>query len=394
MSNGIPSLPPRPNFNIGKPAPPATPSPARPNVTKPVFSPASPQPTTQPTTPVFSAPQQHQPQVPTQAHPTQPYQPTPQHRQYPQPQHPYATAIAPQQPQVVVKKGKAGLVMSLILGVFLVVSLIGAANLYLTNQAMAGQIDEIKQEKDSIIQKTDQEKQEIQEKLDTKETFGAMTQQLLEELRYFNGKALNGRFDVGRYQARVVEAYENREDPYYVEYLIEETQSDIESVKSLKDSMEAEKASNATGTNTEGISDELSQGYATIFFYNYGNAKCDDAPGSWVAACVWSNDHRIININTDKRAEGGNSSFIDWYYKGLVYHEYAHVIQFANKSVTDAYLPYFDNDVEKQADCFADAYFSGDFSQYAYNKGCNGEQNAKVKEWYEATKFTTPTLTQ
>lgn len=277
-----------------------------------------------------------------------------------------------------------------LVSIFFLLALATAGWLYVQNSMLNTQLVNLQQEKEI-------KEEELQRKLDAKETFSATTTQLLEELNYFTGMPVKEKFAVAYYQQMVTDAYLYRDDIAAVNGLTSQMKIEIEKIQTLKTQMDQNKTSNVTNSPLETTADALSNGYAEIVFYTMATPECQDTninESSVVAACVWNTKPQTIYVNTDVMNRTVNQENNGWYYQGVVYHEYAHVLQYTNPETTATYLPSFDNDSEKQADCFADAYYASNFSEYSYNKGCTVEQVNKVQEWYETLKFQPITLTQ
>ncbi len=398
-NNGFSGLPERPRLGVNNPG--NVPGFSRPN---PNNVSGNPQPLPQQQIPAigFQRPPQQQPfqnpgipqQVPNQGWSSQPQnQPLPnQFNSVPQQPQQLRPNIY-QQEQKPAKSKKTATVLAVVFGLLFAVTLVGGFSVVGLNQA---EVIEKQREVENLEQQNkdlEQQNSEMKTNLDNKETFGQLSLSYVEKLQSFNGLPVKDRLgkNVARYNNLVQEAYQYREDPYMMEVVIGDAQSELDSLEELRVKYENERNTNATGSAYESGTDSISGGITTVVWYTNGEDKCGESEGSDAAACVWSNSPDLVYVNTDQFNRLGNEAgtrFRDYYYNGVVWHEFAHVMQFYNSETTAGYLGYFDNDREKMADCYADAFYSRDFSSYAYNLGCNNDQIAKVQEWAGAVKFT------
>lgn len=291
-----------------------------------------------------------------------------------------------------VKSNKTATVLAVVFGVLFGVTLVGGFSVVGLNQTEVLEKQREVERLEKQNKNLEQDNFELKTNLDHKETFGQLSLSYVKKLESFNGLPVKDQINkhVTRYNNLVQEAYQYREDSYMMENIIGDAQNELNGLEKLRVKYENERNSNATGTVYENGTDVLSGGVATVVWYSNGANKCGESEGSDAAACVWSSNPNVVYVNTDQFNRLGSEAgtgFRDYYYNGVVWHEFAHVIQFTNNETTSNYLGYFDNDKEKMADCYANAFYSLDFSSYAYNLGCNNDQLTKVQEWADSVKF-------
>jgi hypothetical protein len=251
------------------------------------------------------------------------------------------------------------------------------------------QIEQLERQKELL----DEENKTLQDKVDSKETFGAVTQALFDELHYFDGTPTKELFRVDKYNTIIQGAYTDREFPELVDAYTAQMQEELDKVKAEKANWEARKA-NVSGTSYEETLDKLSKGYADVTFYRAStNNICKmDASG-----CVFSDEPHMVKMNYDERDDAAywrGGAWGDWWFNGVIYHEFAHVLQFTNWTTTQDHLPVFNGDVELMADCYAITQYSPDFAEYGYRKGCTAAQKSQIGAWLQAITYQTPTIVQ
>lgn len=236
------------------------------------------------------------------------------------------------------------------------------------------------------------EKETLQEKVDAKEEFSAAMGSLMSELAYFNGAQYAGKIPVTYIDGLVQEAYNSRESPTYVDLVTADVQALTEELKVVRETWESQKG-NSTGNSWEAVLDTLSKGYTVTVMYDYNNNVCSLAS----SGCVFSANPHVVNLNVDELNQAVNYWGADrgnWWFTGVTYHEYAHVMQFTNWNITEKYIATFGGDHELMADCYTDVYYDGGFSSQSYNRGCSDEQKGAVQAWFNEITFVTPTFTQ
>ena len=118
-----------------------------------------------------------------------------------------------------------------------------------------------------------------------------------------------------------------------------------------------------------------------------------------VWGCVVSDDP--FTIHYDAAETNGEPYMSDWLRAGLVYHEYAHVLQMTNPRATTTAEKAFGGDWETMADCYALTYLSGwtldhtiwvsDYEYWQVSMGygytCDETQRQVIRDWVAALGY-------
>lgn len=244
------------------------------------------------------------------------------------------------------------------------------------------------QQANAMIHRQDRELQEQRDLIDRKDTFGAAMEELLDEARTREGVPLATIVPWDRFQLLASQAWARRWNAEALDRSI----ADVERVRSelvvQRETAEQEAASNASGSAYETALDRLGAGYVT-WRLDDADTLCEDD----VLACVMSDDPLVVHVDAP---DDSLPYMTDWIRTGLAYHEFAHVLQFANPDPTETAVAAFDGDVETMADCFALTYLDGwtlDHrvwtSRYeywdvsiGYGYTCDESQRQVVRDWF------------
>lgn len=205
-------------------------------------------------------------------------------------------------------------------------------------------ISDLKKEKSSLTDTNDglvKENGELKEKVDVKDTFNSVAHTLFEELHYFDGKPYKELFPTGRYNEIIQSAYEFRNDPAMVKLYTEDMQEQLDEVLAMKATWE-ERKGNSSGTSYETTLDTLSGGYSDmVLFRAESDNKCAPANSS---GCVWGRAPNVVNLNLDQKdlaMQWYGGEFAEWWFNGIAYHEFAHVLQYSNQAVLKNHVGVF-----------------------------------------------------
>lgn len=285
---------------------------------------------------------------------------------------------------------------------FLVLTLVAAGVLVWFGMKIAeleNEVDNLEQNRTELEQHID----ELDEIIDNKETFGALTRDLFEELKLIEGMQIVEKIPVDTYEHLIQYAYEDRRDTLFMQYHIEDMEWELQSIQEMTASFAAEQASNATGFVGETYLDRVSKGYASSSLYRSSAdpSMCNGPAG----ACVYGNNHTVVHFNMDsyddmKRWYGQNRA--NGWVQTVAYHEFAHVMQYANRDITKKYEQYFEgaryngkalDPWEWMADCYAANYVSRAWED-GYGNACSASQLQQAKRWENEVTFTVPVITQ
>ena len=165
------------------------------------------------------------------------------------------------------------------------------------------------------------------------------------------------------------------------------------------DEAAAQAAKNASGSEYEKVIDKLGAGFVTTALDNADKLCHDDVLG-----CVTGDDPFTIHID---KADVHLPYMTNFIRQGIAYHEFAHVLQYANPDESDVAADAFKGDYETMADCFAltylkgwklhhtvyvsDGYYEVDIG-YGYT--CNAKQRQVIKDWYTGLGYKSAPVTQ
>lgn len=234
---------------------------------------------------------------------------------------------------------------------------------------------------------------EQEEIIDRKEIFGAAAEELLRVAAAFEGNRLGALVPFDQYETDIRAAWHHRWKPDALDRDTETLKAATAELEALLEKAAAEAAGNTTGSTYEEVIDRLGGGFVTSVFADARTSCSGEA-----LACVSSDDPFTVHFD---RAENGKPWMTDWIRTGIAYHEYAHVLQFANPEPTDTALAAFDGDHETMADCFALTYLDGwtldhrvwiGSTRYwdvsiGYGQSCTSAQEQALRSWYDALPF-------
>ena len=247
------------------------------------------------------------------------------------------------------------------------------------------------------------QKQQIKEQknlIDQKETFGASMQSLLNTADKFDGVLVTSVVPFDNYQSVAERAWYHRWNPAALDRDIATVGDDTKALEVLLATANTEATTNTTGSTYEAVIDRLGAGFATSVIDDADTLCAED-----VLACVVSDDPTTVHFDA---ADSSLPYMNDALKTGLAYHEFAHVLQFANPDATHTALKSFDGDEETMADCFALTYLDGwtldhrvfvnryeywDVS-IGYGYTCNDAQKQVVRDWYTSLGFHVQPISQ
>lgn len=253
----------------------------------------------------------------------------------------------------------------------------------------------------TVIDDQEQEIQEQQDLIEKKETFGLAAEDLMSTAAQFDGLPYATLVDTSHLTELIRAGWAHR---WNGELLV----SDAENLRTAKDELAAvitaaqgEASANATGTFYESITDQLGTGYVKTSL-DTADATC--AQDVW--GCVGGEDP--FTIHYDQSQTVSEPYMNDWLRTGLAYHEYAHVLQFANPEPTETAVASFGGDWETMADCYALTFLPGwtldhtifvsDFEYWEVSVGygytCDANQAQVVRDWAASLGYTYAPISQ
>ena len=238
-----------------------------------------------------------------------------------------------------------------------------------------------------------QQLKEQKELIDQKVAFGAAMQGLLDAAGKFDGVLVASVVPFDSYQSVAERSWYHRWNPAALDRDIATVLGDTDDLVALLATAGTEAATNSTGSTYEAVIDRLGAGFATSVIDD-ADTLCEQD----VLACVVSDDPTTVHFDA---ADSSLPYMNDWLKTGLAYHEFAHVLQFANPVATEVAVKAFDGDDETMADCFALTYLDGwaldhrvfvNRYQYwdvsiGYGYTCNETQKQAVRDWYGGLGF-------
>lgn len=238
------------------------------------------------------------------------------------------------------------------------------------------------------IKEQDRELDEQRELLDKKETFGAAMEGLMGTASKFEGVLIPTTISFDELETLAVRGWVHRWDASHMDEVIDAVADTAAELETTLADAAASAGSNGTGSTYEAVIDQLGGGHA-LSVIDDADTLCQ----SDVLACVTSQDPRVVHFDA---ADDSLPYMTDAIRTGIAYHEFAHVLQFANPEPTAAALESFSGDVETMADCYALTYLDGWkldhrvwVSSYSwwdvsigYGYTCNDQQKQVIMDWY------------
>lgn len=367
-------------------APAAPPSVAPPAAAPPVLAPPVSPPVSSAPAPYAPPPSSYGPVPPSGTAPA-PMPPTaaPPHPAPPQPGMPYAAPYAaPAAPR---RKRPVALIIILSLLFVVLLGVIISLAVYLTS---------VLARLDQAVDRID----ELEEIVDSKETFTAAMQELVDTAGAFDGMPYASIIDNDELQQLATQGWESRWQPARVATDVQAVEAKTAELRALLDAAAAEASTNASGTPAEAAIDALGSGFVTTA-YDDADSLCE----SDVLGCVTGADPYVVHLDA---ADQSLEWMTDYIWTGVAYHEFAHVLQYTNPDETDIAAASFGGDWETMADCFALTYLDGwtldhrvyvtSYSWYdvsvGYGYTCDGSQRQVVADWYTSLGYTAVPISQ
>jgi hypothetical protein len=304
--------------------------------------------------------------------------------------------VEPSPPASVPARRSTGAVVTIwLLAVALVLVL--AAGAWLAGQFVKAQ-QQISDQEDRISEQDDEIEQQ-KELIDEKETFGAAMNGLLGTAAQFDGVLTASIVPWDRYQTLVDQAWAHRWNADELSRDTEQVGVAASQLEEVWAKAQQEASTNVTGSNYESVIDRLGAGLVRSVLDEKSCGIDDDS----ILGCVFSNQPYVVHFDASGDVE---PYMTDELRTGIAYHEFAHVLQFANPEALDAELPAFDGDYEVMADCFALTFLDGWkldhriwISSYeywdvsiGYGKVCSESQQQAVRDWYAGLPATSRQL--
>ncbi len=270
----------------------------------------------------------------------------------------------------------------------------------LRTQAELQESERLNEERQRVIDEQKDTIEEQGEMLDEKEEFGAAMEELMSNARALDGIPMASLVPIHDYETLARDAWTERRSPAAVRSLTRTAREDAETLRVLIETGAAERASNATGTLGETLSDQLGAGLVRLV-YDGSIVTC----GKEAAGCVSTDDPTLIHLNpTEYHAEYYNDAIRTF----IVDHEFAHVLQLTNPDPTETALESFGDDLEFMADCYAltatDSWsldhqvWTDDYSYWdvsvGYGRVCDAAQRDVIRNWLGQVGFRYRSITQ
>ncbi|WP_166864153.1 hypothetical protein [Salinibacterium sp. ZJ70] len=321
------------------------------------------------------------PQPPSYAHPgppppRQPHtQPHPYTSPYPRPHpqaQPWPAPPAPAEPRR--RRGRTVAIVLLSIALAFAVGLCGWLALQLQLASMH----------------IDQQQSEIEDQqrlIDEKTTFGKVMNQIVDEANALDGVPLATLVDWYDIESIATRGWTQRWDLEALELETSFAERALQEMIQVREDAATEASTNSTGTAYEATLDSLGRGFVRVVAGDIREACSSDVLG-----CVVSDDPYVVHINS---AGADASHMNDWLRTGLAYHEFAHVLQFANPDETEPALAAFGGDHETMADCYALTFLDGWTLNHrvhidrwswwevdmGYGYSCDDSQKQVVRDW-------------
>jgi hypothetical protein len=231
------------------------------------------------------------------------------------------------------RRGRALIVVTILLGVALVAAIAAAVWLFLQLDRAN---DRIEEQRDLI---------------DKKQAFAAALHDLEASTEPMLGLPFGSIVPWDRYEQLAADGWEHRWDAAAMDADILRVQRAEQEMKALQSTAALEIATNASGTAWEATLDQLGKGFVST--------RIDDAAASCEAealGCVFGEEPFMVHLDA---ASGSDPMMTDWMRTGVAYHEFAHVLQFTNPQPTAEAVTAFGGDMETMADCYALTFLDG-----------------------------------
>ncbi|MFT3797973.1 hypothetical protein [Microbacterium sp.] len=245
-------------------------------------------------------------------------------------------------------------------------------------------------DRESEIEQQQKELDEQRDLIDRKDAFGAAMEGLLAETAAYEGVPLPSLVPWDSYDSFAWQAWSQRWD---ADGLDETTASVIaarDHLAAQREAAQARVASGATGGVYDRVIDELGYGYVT-WQLDDADALCQND----VLACVRGDDPLVVHIDA---TDDTLPYMTDWIRTGIAYHEFAHVLQYADPVAAEEAAVVFGGDWETMADCFALTYLDGwtldhrvwvsDYEYWDVNVGygyaCDDSQKQTIRDWRDS----------
>lgn len=223
--------------------------------------------------------------------------------------------------------------------------------------------------------------------IDSKETFGAAMESLLDEVDAYAGVPMATIIPWEEYEYLAQSSWFSRWNADELDRLTADVEHERELLVAKREAAQLEASSNSSGSPYEAVFDHLGAGYVTWGFRSSGEVCGGDA---W--ACVRGEDPYVVHVVSSVDAEWYVS---DWMRTGVAYHEMAHVLQVTNPEPTEEALASFDGNHEHMADCYALTFLDGWSLEHTFRSGgyiyttsvgygytCNSSQRDVMRDWY------------
>ena len=237
------------------------------------------------------------------------------------------------------------------------------------------------------IRDKERELKEQRDLIEKKESFGAAVDALLGETAAYAGLPFPSLVPWDQYDALTEKAWSQRWDADGLDETIAAVELARQDLIDARAAATAAAGANASGSVYEATLDSLGSGFVQW--------KLDDADAlcqNDVLACVTSDDPRTVHVDA---ADEVKPYMTDEIRTGIAYHEFAHVLQFANPGPTATALASFGGDEETMADCFALTFLDGwkldhvvwtSSREYwevsvGYGYTCNDAQKQVIRDW-------------
>lgn len=322
--------------------------------------------------PVMPEPRAYTPPVPAPQPPQHTY-PHAQAQPYPHPQaQPWPAPPAPAQP----RRGRGRTVAIVLLSIGLAFAVGSCGWLALQLQLASMQID-----------KQESELEDQRQLIDEKTVFGKVMNRIVDEANALEGVPLATLVDWYGIESIATRGWTQRWDLEALELETSFAEQALQNMIQLREGAAAEASTNGTGTAYEATLDSLGRGFVRVVAGDIREACSADVLG-----CVVSDDPYVVYIDS---AGADATHMTDWLRTGLAYHEFAHVLQFANPDETVPALAAFGGDHETMADCYALTFLDGwtlnhrvPISRWSwwevdmgYGYSCDDSQKQAVRDW-------------
>lgn len=242
----------------------------------------------------------------------------------------------------------------------------------------------------SVIRDNERELREQRELIEKKESFGAAMNALLSEVAAYGDLPFPSVIAWDDYDSLTWQAWARRWDSEGMDESIAAVDRARAGLVAAREAAAAQAAENVTGSVYESTFDRLGGG-----FVGWSLDDADALCRKDVLACVSSDEPRTVHVDA---ADDVLPYMTDEIRIGVAYHEFAHVLQFANPEPTTSALEAFAGDAETMADCFALTYVDGwtlDHRVWVSNReywdidvgygyACDEAQKQVIREWRES----------